>query len=101
MQTSRSWILQELHWQIGGGVLSFTSWNQWNDRNLPAIMTNIERGGNPEERQDDRFHRSILKYKYYWNKASLEIKTAFFNEQQYYFLRTTSNYNDFATVSLD
>lgn len=93
-------FLQELNWQIGNGMLSFASWNQWNDRNLPAIMTNIERGGNPEERQDDRFHRSILKYKYYWNKASLEVKTAFFNERQYYFLRTTSNYNDFATVSL-
>lgn len=93
-------FLQEFHWQIGGGVMSFTSWNQWNDRNLPAIMTNIDRGGNPEERQDDRFHRNILKYKYFWNKASLEIKTAFFNEQQHYFLRTTSNYGDFATVSL-
>ena len=93
-------FLQEFHGQIGGGILSFTSWNQWNDRNLPAIMTNIERGGNPEERQDDRFHRNILKYKYYLNKASLEIKTAFFNEQQHYFLRTTSNSGDFATVSL-
>ena len=93
-------FLQEFHWQIGGGVLSLTSWNQWNDRDLPAIMTNVDRGGNPEERQDDRFHRNILKYKYYWNKASIEIKTAFFNEQQHYFLRTTSNYGEFATVSL-
>lgn len=93
-------FLQEFHWQIGDGVLSFTSWNQWNERNLPAIMTNIDRGGKPKEMQDDRFHRNILNYKHYWNKASLEIKTAWFNEQQHYFLRTTSNHGDFATVSL-
>lgn len=92
-------ILQEIHWQKGRSLLSFISWSQWNDRNLPPIMTNIERGGNPEERQDDRFHRNVLAYKYFWSKASLELKTSYFAEYQHYFLRTTSNYGSYETVS--
>ncbi|MDD4374662.1 MAG: TonB-dependent receptor plug domain-containing protein [Bacteroidales bacterium] len=93
-------FLQEFHWQKGQSILSFYSWHQWNDRNLPPIMTNLERGGNPEERQDDRFHRNILSYKSYWPKASLEFKAAWFAEYQNYFLRTTSNYGNYETVSL-
>ena len=92
-------FLQELHWQKGGGLLSFISWNQWNNRNLPPIMTNLERGGKPIERQDDRFHRNILSYKYFWTKASLEFKSSYFAEYQHYFLRTTSNYGSYETVS--
>ncbi|MDA3943931.1 MAG: TonB-dependent receptor [Bacteroidetes bacterium] len=93
-------FMQELYWQVGKGIFSLISWNQWNERNLPPIMTNLERGGNPEEFQNDRFHRQILGYKHFWEKASLEIKTAYFDERQHYFLRTTSNFNDHATVSL-
>lgn len=93
-------VLQEFHWQKGQSILSFYSWHQWNDRNLPPIMTNLERGGNPEERQDDRFHRNILSYKSYWPRASLEFKAAWFAEYQNYFLRTTSNYGGYETVSL-
>jgi iron complex outermembrane receptor protein len=92
-------FLQEIHWQKRRSLLSFISWSQWNNRNLPPIMTNLERGGNPEERQDDRFHRNILSYKYFWSKASLELKSSYFAEYQHYFIRTTSNYGSYETVS--
>jgi len=92
-------LLQEVHWQTGKGLFSFLSWNQWNDRNLPPIMTNLERGGKPVEKQDDRFHRNMLSYKYFWPKASLTFKSAYFAEFQHYFLQTTSNYGSYETVS--
>ena len=32
--------------------ISFTTWNQWNKRDIPPIMPNVNKGGNPEEYQN-------------------------------------------------
>ena len=93
-------FLQEIHLAGKWGNISFLSWNQWNDRNLPPIMTNLERGGNPEEYQDDRFHRNVLSHIYAWESGKIETKIAYFIENQQYFLRTTGTGNLQETVTL-
>jgi iron complex outermembrane receptor protein len=78
---------------------NFISWNQWNNRNIPPIMTNIYQGGNPKEFQNTFFSRNILGWNLYNNKTEITVKTAWFFENQHYYLKTTTN-NDSSTVSL-
>ncbi len=83
-------FLQEINWLVGKSKIGFQSWNQWNDRNLPAIMTNLDRGGQPKEQQNENYSRNILSYKYYWQKGSAELSTAlFFNNMDYELLTRT------------
>jgi iron complex outermembrane receptor protein len=93
-------FMQEFHFVEKFGTFSLISWNQWNARELPPIMTNLERGGNPEENQNDRFHRNLISYRKSWNKLIIETKAAWFSEYQSYYLRTTSSAPDAATVTL-
>lgn len=93
-------VMQEFHYINKFGVFSLISWNQWNARDLPPIMTNLERGGNPEEYQNDRFHRNLVSYRKSWNKISIESRAAWFSEYQNYYLRTTSSAPDAETVTL-
>ncbi|NOU48495.1 MAG: TonB-dependent receptor, partial [Bacteroidales bacterium] len=93
-------LVQEFHFSGDIGKISLISWNQWNSRNLPTIMTNLERGGNPEEFQDDQFHRQVITYLKAWSKVKLEAKSACFIENQHYYLRTTSSGVPAETVTL-
>ncbi|MBC8319508.1 MAG: TonB-dependent receptor [Bacteroidetes bacterium] len=69
--------------------ITFISWNQWNDRNIPTIMTNIEKGGSQEESQKDFFSRNILKWVLQKPKTKWEVKGAYFVEELNYFLQTS------------
>jgi iron complex outermembrane receptor protein len=71
--------------------ISFITWNQWNNREIPPIMTNVQKGGNPEEYQQDFFSRNVLTWNYNKGATFFELKTAFFTEDQHYFLQTTTN----------
>lgn len=83
-------FLQEINAFKANHRLNFQSWNQWNDRSLPAIMTNLERGGAPHETQGENYSRNILSYKYYWHDGSAELNTAiFFNRMNYELITTT------------
>jgi outer membrane cobalamin receptor len=93
-------FLQEVHINFKKSLLSFASWNQWNDRSLPPIMTNLERGGDPKEFQNDRFHRNFLSYQYFWDGGKVAFKTSYFKEFQHYYLRTTNALPPYLTVSL-
>lgn len=94
-------FLQEIHFQFREkSLLSFASWNQWNNHNLPPIMTNLDRGGDPQERQNDVFSRNVLTYKNYWQDGSLEASSSFFVENQHYFLKTTSSFEPYSVVAL-
>jgi len=93
-------IMQEIHLSNRMGNFSLISWNQWNNRNLPPIMTNLERGGNPEEFQNDRFHRNLIRYLFAWKSGKIECKSAYFIEDQQYYLRTTTSGNQAQTVTL-
>ena len=80
------------------GRFDFITWNQWNNRNIPPIMTNVLKGGNPEEYQNSFFSRNILNWRYFKNKSAFTVKAAWFYENQHYFLRTTTQ--DSSQVSL-
>lgn len=67
-------------------LISITTWNQWNDRNIPPIMTNI--GSQTNEEQKDVFSRNILAWNYFKNKSKLEVKTAWFYEDLVYGMST-------------
>ena len=80
-------VMPELSVMLGHGILSLTSWNQWNNRNLPPIMPNVI-NKNTEEWNRDRFSRNTLSYKLFWPSGSLQLRSAAFFENQHYFLET-------------
>lgn len=80
-------------------LISFITWNQWNDRDISPIMTNVQKGGKPEENQQDYFSRNILTWNYNKGETLFELKTAFFSEKQQYFLQTTTNGTDEEVVT--
>ena len=80
-------VMPEMSLMIGNNVISVSSWNQWNNRNLPSIMPNVF-NINSEEWTRDNFSRNFISYKTYWNTGSVQLKSAAFMENQRYFLLT-------------
>lgn len=80
--------------------LSIISWNQWNDRDIPPIMTNVQKGGNPDEFQQDFFSRNVITWSYNKGATYFELKSAVFIEDQHYFLQTTTNEMDADIVTI-
>lgn len=78
-------VMPEVSFMLKNSVISASSWNQWNDRNLPPIMTNAN-NKNFEEWTKDSFSRNFLSFKTYWNTGNLQLKSAAFIENQRYFL---------------
>ena len=74
--------------------VSFITWNQWNTRNIPAIMTNVQKGGSQAERNDDFFSRNILKWVLHNEKTSWEAVSAYFYEELDYYLKTEDEYDN-------
>ncbi len=68
--------------------ISFTTWNQWNDRNIPTTMTNVQQGGNPSEYQNNFSSRNVLSWNYHKSKTRIEASAAWFHEKLLYFLET-------------
>ena len=80
-------FMPEISVMLGKGILSFSSWNQWNNRNLPPIMTNVS-NINTEEWTEDRFSRNFLSYRFFWEGGKLQLKSGAFFEYQHYYLKT-------------
>lgn len=80
-------VMPELSIMLKNSVITLSSWNQWNDRNLPAIMPNVS-NINTEEWTRDNFSRNFVSFKTYWNTGNLQLKSAAFVENQRYFLET-------------
>ena len=80
-------VMPELSFMLKNSVISVSSWNQWNNRNLPPIMPNVF-NVNSEEWTRDNFSRNFLSFKTYWSNGSLQLKSAAFVENQRYFLET-------------
>jgi len=74
------------------------SWNQWNFREIPPIMSN-QQGGDNEEQQKSFTSRNILKWKFHKTNTVVEAKAAWFYEDMNYLLKTTTaiNHNDTVT----
>ena len=80
-------FMPEVSVMLGHGILTLSSWNQWNNRNLPQIMTNVL-NENTEEWTNDFFSRNFLSYRLFWEGGKLQLKSAAFVENQHYFLKT-------------
>ncbi len=73
--------------------LTFITWNQWNNRNIPTIMANIEKGGNQEEWQDDFFSKNILKWELNSTGINWKVVGAYFYDNMSYYLKTSNSLN--------
>ncbi len=94
-------FLQQFSWQLNSFQhLSLMSWNQWNNRNIPPIMTNVYKGGDPEEYQKAFFTRNVLGWLYHKGKTRMELKGAWFYEKQHYYLKTTTSNDSAQPVTL-
>ena len=83
-------VMPELHLRMKKSTLSVVSWHQWSHRNYPQIMPNVF--NNTKEHADNNFSRNFISYKTYWNSGRVELKSAYFHEEQDYSLETyTSN----------
>ena len=80
-------VMPEASMMLGNNVISVSSWNQWNKRNLPPIMPNVL-NINLEEWTKDNFSRNFVSFKTYRATGSLQLKSAAFVENQRYFLLT-------------
>lgn len=85
-------IMPEMQLRLKNSLLTVVSWNQWSHRNYPQIMPNVF--NNTKEYADNDFSRNFISYKYYWNSGRVEVKSAYFYENQNYFLEsyTSNNY---------
>lgn len=86
-------VMPEVSFLLGNSILSFASWNQWNDRKLPPIMPNVF-NINSEEWTKDNFSRNFVSFKTFWETGSLQLKSAAFVENQRYFLLTHNPITD-------
>ena len=86
-------VMPELSFMLKNCIISFSSWNQWNDRNLPPIMPNVG-NINTEEWTRDNFSRNFLSFKTFWSTGNLQVKSAAFVENQRYFLETRNPVTD-------
>lgn len=90
-------VMPEMSILLKNSVLTLSSWNQWNDRNLPPIMPNVG-NMNMDEWTRDNFSRNFVSFKTYWNTGNLQLKSAAFIENQRYFLETRNAFtNDVVT----
>ncbi len=80
--------------------VSFNSWNQWHERDIPPIMPNVYKGGDPKEFQNGFFSRNILGWNYSKNQHQIEVKVAYLFEDQNYYLKTTTNADSADIVTL-
>lgn len=78
-------VMPEVSLLLKNCIISASSWNQWNHRNLPPIMTNVS-NKNFEEWTRDNFSRNFVACKFFWTTGSLQLKSAAFVENQRYFL---------------
>ena len=86
-------LMPEMSFLFGKSVVSVSSWNQWNNRNLPPIMPNVF-NVNSEEWTRDNFSRNFVSFKTFWENGSLQLKSAAFVENQRYFLLTRTPVTD-------
>ena len=83
-------LMPEISILLKNSVISASSWNQWNNRNLPPIMTNVG-NTNFEEWTRDNFSRNFVSFKTFWSTGSLQLKSAAFVENQHYFLEVRND----------
>ena len=81
-------VMPEVSVMLKHGILSLSSWNQWYDRNLPPIMTNVINADITNENSKDGFSRNYLSYRLFWDGGKMQLKSGAFFEKQDYSLKT-------------
>lgn len=93
-------LMQQFELPVGENQKWYViTWNQWFDRDLPAIMTNVYKL--QQEYQSDFTSRTILGWKKNSRAASYEVKGAYFHEYFHYYLQTFSQDSSHQTVVLN
>ena len=93
-------LMPEMSFLFKKSILSVSSWNQWNHRNLPPIMTNIG-NVNTDEWTKNNFSRNFLSFKTFWNTGQFQLKSGAFVENQRYFLETRNPANDAVITNIN
>jgi outer membrane cobalamin receptor len=92
-------FIQQLSYKLSDNqTLSFITWNQWNSRNIPEIMPNIEKGGNQDEHLEDLSSRNILGWEMKNSNTNWEAKAAYFHDDIDYYLHKYDSIGN--TISL-
>jgi iron complex outermembrane receptor protein len=78
--------------------IKMTTWDQWNYRQIPPIMSNQGQGNHKEE-QNSFTSRNILQWNYHKSNTLLRVKTAWFYEDFDYLLLTTTTVDPEDTVT--
>ena len=73
--------------------VSFITWNQWNKRNVPTIMANVEKGGNQKESNNDFFSRNVLKWVLHNDKSTWNANASYLFEELNYYLKTEDEFH--------
>jgi len=81
-----------------GHEIKIMTWDQWNYREIPPIMSNQGQGGHKEE-QNSFTSRNILQWNYHRHNTLFQVKTAWFYEDFDYLLVTTTSVNPEDTVT--
>ena len=93
-------LMPEMSFLFKKSIMSVSSWNQWNHRNLPPIMTNIGNVNTDEWTKND-FSRNFLSFKTFWNTGQVQLKSGAFVENQRYYLETRNPANDAVITNID
>lgn len=89
-------VMPEYQWRFGNSLISIVSWNQKSHRNCPQIMPNVN-NDNTVEYTDNDFSRNYVSFKNYWNTGKIEVKSAYFRENQRYVLNTFTDIGTLVT----
>lgn len=89
-------MMPEYQWRFGNSLISIVSWNQKSHRNCPQIMPNVG-NENTVEYTDNDFSRNYVSFKNYWNTGKIEVKSAYFRENQRYVLNTFTDIGTLVT----
>lgn len=89
-------VMPEYQWRFGNSLISIVSWNQKSHRNCPQIMPNVG-NENTVEYTDNDFSRNYVSFKNYWNTGKIEVKSAYFRENQRYVLNTFTDIGTLVT----
>ncbi|MCQ2306551.1 MAG: TonB-dependent receptor plug domain-containing protein [Bacteroidales bacterium] len=89
-------MMPEYQWRFGNSLISIVSWNQKSHRNCPQIMPNVN-NDNTVEYTDNDFSRNYVSFKNYWNTGKIEVKSAYFRENQRYVLNTFTDIGTLVT----
>ena len=70
--------------------LTIITWNQWNDQDIPPLMTNVDKGGNQKETLKEFFSRNSVEWRWQKEQNKLVISGAGLYDNMNYRLQLSS-----------